>query len=128
MATSKTDLHNVTLEVRARIIERPAELGTIVAYAFSQGGALLDMRPFDQEGNAGLNIAIGREGQLVRVMIGPELDKESVAAGELLRRGAIDKHVPVRPDMQRIAPLPFDVTPDVWRIWLGRFCVVDGTW
>jgi hypothetical protein len=119
VATSNTELHNVALEVRARVTERPAEPGTIVAYAFSQGGALLDMRALDQEDNARLSIAIGKEGQLVRVMIGPALDKASVSAGELLRRGASDKHVPVRPAMQRIPPVPFEVTPDIRRIWLG---------
>ncbi|KQV40199.1 hypothetical protein [Massilia sp. Root335] len=127
MATSNTQPHSVTLEVRARVTERPAELGTIVAYAFSQGGALLDMQALDQEGYAGLSIKIGKEGQLVRVMVGPELDKESISAGELLRRGAIDRHVPVRPDMQRLPPVLFEVTPDIWRIWLGRFCRVNGT-
>jgi hypothetical protein len=62
MATSDTELHEVSLEDRARITERPAEPGIIVAYAFSQGGALLDMRTLDQEGNASLTISVGRKG------------------------------------------------------------------
>ena len=37
-------------------------------------------------------------------------------AAELLRRGAVDRHVPVRPDMRRIPPVLFEVTPDRRRI------------
>ena len=48
MATSKRGERYVALEVRASITERPSELGAIVAYAFSQGGALLDMQALDK--------------------------------------------------------------------------------
>jgi hypothetical protein len=29
--------------------------------------------------------------------------------------------------MQRIPPVVFEVTPDLWRIWIGRLCFVNGT-
>lgn len=127
MSTTNTQQATVPLEVRARFDERPAELPTIVAYAFSQGGALLDMQALDQEGRARLDIPLGREGRLVRVVLGPELDKDAVDVGELLRRGGIERHVPVRPNAGDLPLVVFEVTPDLWRPWLGRFCVVTGT-
>jgi hypothetical protein len=127
MSTSNQQPHAVTLEIHAHVSDRPADLRTIVAYAFSQGGALLGMKVLDEEGRARIEIQVGHEGQLVRVVLGPELAGDDVTVAEVLRRGGIERHVPVRPDMQRIPPVVFDVTPDIWRVWLGRFCAVNGT-
>lgn len=132
MATPKNEepnnnARNFTLEVRALISERPDELPRLIAYAFSQGGALLDLQALDQEDYARLSIPVGNEAQSVRVVLGPEVDKDLIDAGELLRRGGIDRHVAVRPNLERLAPLVFEVGPDIWRRWIGRFCVVNGT-
>ncbi len=127
MATKQNQEPTVPLEVRAVIQERPEELGTVVAYAFSQGGRLLDVEPLDAQGNARLAVPVGREGELVRVVLGPELDKETLTVAELLRRGGVDRHVAVRPNADRAPPLVFEITPDIWRRWIGRLCVVNGT-
>lgn len=127
MSTPNTQRQTVPLEVRALVSERAAEPVSIVAYAFSQGGALLDMQALDQEGHARLSIPTGKEGQNVRVVLGPELDQDSVEAGELLRRGGIERHVAVRPGIERLPPQVFEVSSDIWRGWLGRFCVINGT-
>ena len=39
---------------------------------------------------------------LVRVVLGPELDKETLTVAELLRRGGVDRHVAVRPNADRV--------------------------
>ena len=85
------------------------------------------MQPLDKEGSATLSLPMGKEPQSVRVVLGPEVDKELLDAGEVLRRGGIDRHVAVRPNTDRFPPLVFEVGPDVWRHWIGRRCVVNGT-
>lgn len=128
MATKQqNDERTLALEVRALIEERPEELQSVLAYAFSQGGRLLDMQALDAQGNTKLAIPVGKEAQMVRVLLGPELDKQDLTVAELLRRGAIDKHLPVRPNLERLPPLVVPIGPDVWRRWIGRFCVVNGT-
>lgn len=127
MATSKRGERYVALEVRASITERPSELGAIVAYAFSQGGTLLDMQPLDKGGNTRLSLPAGKEAQPVRVVLGPEVDRSALDVGELLRRGGLDAHVALRPGAEKLPPLAFEVGPDVWRHWIGRLCVVKGT-
>ncbi|NHZ99627.1 hypothetical protein [Massilia sp. CCM 8734] len=127
MSTKQTQERSVTLEVQASVAERPDDLPTIIGYAFSQGGTLLDMQQLDKEGRARLTVPVGAEGQQVRVVLGPEVDKDALDVGEVLRRGGIDRHVPVRPNTERIPPVLFDLSPDLWRRWIGRLCVVRGT-
>jgi hypothetical protein len=127
MATAKRSERNVPLEIRTTITERPAELTSVVAYAFSQGGTLLDMQPLDKGGSAKLALPVGKEAQAVRVVLGPELDKDELDVGELLRRGGLDAHVALRPNMERLPPLRFELGPDVWPHWIGRRCLVKGT-
>lgn len=125
--SNQADNTGLILEVRANITERAPELGTVIAYAFSQGGRLLDLQVLDKEGSAQLSLPVSKEPQAVRVVFGPELEKELIDPGELLRRGGIDRHVAVRPNMERLPPLVLDIGPDQWRPWLGRLCVVNGT-
>lgn len=117
----------LTLDVQADISERPAELQSVVAYAFSQGGALLDMQALDKEGRARLALPAGKEAQSLRIVVGPEVPKEQLDAGELLRRGGIDRHVALRPGIEKLPPLQLSIGPDIWRHWIGRLCVVKGT-
>ena len=70
MSTAKRGERGLSIEVSAVITERPDELQDIVAYAFSQGGALLDKQSLDKEGNAKLSIPVGKEPQAVRVVLG----------------------------------------------------------
>lgn len=127
MATSKRGESSIPLDVRASISERPTDLGNIVAYAFSQGGALLDMQPLDKDGAARLGLPLGKEAQAVRVVIGPEIGKDELDVGELLRRGGLEAHVALRPGAEKLPPLAFEVSPDIVRHWVGRWCVVKGT-
>ena len=60
MATAKRDTRSVPLEIRASISQPPADLPGIVAYAFSQGGALLDMQALDKGGNTRLALPVGQ--------------------------------------------------------------------
>jgi len=126
-SSSKRGERGLTLDVQASITERPAELQGIVAYAFSQGGALLDMQPLDKEGRTKLSLPAGKEPQSVRVVVGPEVPKDLLDAGEVLRRGGIDRHVAVRPTLEKLPPLTLSIGPDIWKRWLGRLCVVNGT-
>ncbi len=116
----------VPLDVHATITDRPDELKTVVAYAFSGGGALLDAQPLDKEGRARLTIPASKEAQPVRVVLGPEIEKDALDVGEALRRGGIDRHVALRPDGE-VPAVRFEVAPDIWRCWIGRRCVVKGT-
>ena len=113
MATAKRDTRSIPLEIRASISQPPAELPGIIAYAFSQGGALLDMQSLDKSGNTMLGLPVGKVGQAVRVVLGPEMDKDGLDVGELLRRGGVDAHVALRPGAEKLAPLTFDIV-DTW--------------
>lgn len=123
MATSTP---RASIPVRAVFTERPSDLPPVVAYAFSRGGALIDMQPLDDKGNAQLTIPAGKEPQAIRVLLGPEIEKKLANAGEVIRRGGIDRHVALRPGSE-LAPVTFEVRPDIFRAWLGRLCVVKGT-
>jgi hypothetical protein len=107
------------LEVQASIVDRPAELKTVMAYAFSSGGALLDAQPLDKEGRARLTVQVGKEPADVRVVLGPEIEKDALDVGEALRRGGAERHVALRPDAEAAAPIRFEVNPDVWRCWIA---------
>ena len=72
MATSKRDTRGIPLEIRTSISDRPEELTSVVAYAFSQGGALRDMQPRDKGGTTRLTLPVGKEAQAVRVVLGPQ--------------------------------------------------------
>ncbi len=127
MATAKRSERNVPLEIRASITERPADLDKVVAYAFSQGGALLDTQALDKGGNTKLSLPVGKEAQAVRIVLGPEMDKGELNVGELLRRGGVDAHVALRPGTEKLPPLAFNIGPDISRRWVGRWCTVKGT-
>lgn len=102
-------------------------LPALAAYAFGSGGALIDAQPIDGKGNARLTLQHKPEGDAVRVVLGPQMEKDEVSVGEVLRRGGIDAHVALRADTEKLAPLAFDLTPDLVRPWLGRRCIVKGT-
>ena len=114
------------IQIHATFSERPPDLGPVVAYAFSRGGALVDMQPLDEKGSAKLSIPASKEAQAIRVLLGPEVEKDRANAGEVIRRGAIERQVAIRAGVE-IPPVAFDIQPDILRPWLGRLCVVKGT-
>ena len=83
------------------------------------------MQPLDAKGNAKLSITAGKEAQDVRVVLGPEVEKDQANVAEILRRGGIDRHIAIR--NADVAPVTFDVRPDIFAAWLGRLCLVKGT-
>lgn len=124
-----TDRSNdgLSVDVRAAFGERAPGLPALTAYAFSQGGALLAMKPLDDKGNATLVLRAGREAQAVRVVLGPEVEKDALNVAEVLRRGGVERHLALRPGAERAAPLDFALGPDVQKRWIGRLCRVKGT-
>ncbi|HEY5958294.1 MAG TPA: hypothetical protein VIV60_17135, partial [Polyangiaceae bacterium] len=127
MTIAKGNDRTISIEVQTSMAERPKDLVAIGAYAFSQGGTLLDSKPIDKEGNAQLTVPIGDEPQSVRIVLGPVMDAKSPELGELIRRGSIDRHVAVRSNVQGLVPITFEVDPERLRLWLGRRCLVIGT-
>lgn len=117
----------IPLDIRTTRSEGSGEIPALAAYAFSSGGALLDMQPVDEKGNAQLSLPVAKEGDAIRVVLGPQLDKEELSVAELLRRGGIDSHLPLRANVERLEPILFDLAPDIVRQWLGRRCLVKGT-
>ncbi len=123
----KPNPRGLSLDVQATFTERNEALPTLVAYAFSQGGAVLDQQALDKEGRARLSLPNSKEPQAIRVVIGPEVPKDELDVGEVLRRGGLDQHLALRPNTEQLPPLLLNIGPDVWRRWLGRSCVVTGT-
>ena len=127
MATKPDGERALTLDIAAAIPNRPTDLPTLVAYAFTSGGGLVASQPLDARGLAKLTIPISREPQALRVVVGPEILKDQLDLGELLRRGGIEKHIAIRPNMERLPPLGFDIGPAITKIWLQQPCLVKGT-
>jgi hypothetical protein len=115
---------NIAVRVTLPDDER-ARTASIAAYAFSQGGRLLDARPVDK-GEASLRVQLGAEGTNVRVLVGPRLEGDARSIAELLRRGAIERHVRVDPNARRLG---VDITVQIDHIicWILGLCFVNGT-
>lgn len=117
----------IPLDINTTRADIDGELPALAAYAFSSGGALLDVQSIDAKGNAQLSLPVTDDGDAVRVVLGPLMEKEEAGVAEVLRRGGIDAHLALRRDMKELPPLRFEITPDRLRPWLGRRCLVKGT-
>jgi ribonuclease PH/predicted RNA-binding protein with RPS1 domain len=71
------------------------------------------LQRLDPQGNARLAIPVGREAQMVRLVLGPELDKENLTVAELLRRGGLDRHIAMRPNLERLPPLVVEISAPI---------------
>ncbi len=117
----------ILLDVTTTRSDGSGELPALAAYAFSSGGALLDVQPLDAKGNSKVSLPVSQDGDAVRVVLGPQMEKEEISVGEVLRRGGIDAHLEVRANTDKLEPVRFDLTADLIRPWHGRRCVVRGT-
>jgi hypothetical protein len=96
------------------------------AYAFSAGGHLLTSKTLNADGEATLSFPVAQEARAVQVLIGPDMDEESVRVPDLQRRGA--KEQSVRIDPQNLNPsVELAISPDIWRCWILGLCFVQGT-
>jgi hypothetical protein len=93
--------HNIVVRASLPDDER-AQTASLSAYAFSQGGKLLDDRLLEK-GEAVLNVTLGAEGTSVRVVVGPRLEGEARSLAELFRRGAVERHLRVDLNAERLA-------------------------
>jgi hypothetical protein len=97
--------------------------GEIVAYAFSDGGKLLDAQPL-KDGTAKLKVPIGDEPVPARLLIGPRVPEGAPVLEELLRRGAFEEHVRLEP---KLRPIDLTILPHHWLCWFLSRCTVRGT-
>ncbi|HMG49707.1 MAG TPA: hypothetical protein VK597_03870, partial [Inquilinus sp.] len=72
-----------------------ARKASLSVYAFSQGGKLLDVKPVEAKGETALRVPIGAEGTNLRLLVGPRLEGEDRTVAELMRRGAVERHLRV---------------------------------
>ncbi|HVJ16295.1 MAG TPA: hypothetical protein VM686_12725 [Polyangiaceae bacterium] len=123
MATEKGQ--EIAVHVSLPDDERTRE-ATLALYAFSAGGKLLDAQQLQSSGEVTLRVPLGAEGTNVRVMVGPALKDAKPALADLVRRGALERHV--RVDLQAKRPsLKFAIDIDKILCWLRSFCTVNGT-
>lgn len=118
---------NARIALKAHLLgsEGTADLPKLAAYAFTSGGRMLARAPLPQA-TGDLQFRVGAEAMSVRVLIGPDVEEKEPAPSDLLRRGAVERHV--RIDAGRLgAEVHVDVIPDVWRCWLRGLCFVRGT-
>ena len=127
MATRPPDQRQLSIDVVAGLAERPEGLPPLVAYLFTRSGTPVAQQPLDKEGRARLAVAVGTEPEALRVIVAPELPKEMLDIGELLRRGGIERHVALRPGIERLPPVAIAIGPEIIKFWLGALCVVRGT-
>mgnify|MGYP000881568143 CR=1 FL=1 len=126
MVTRTPRGRSLALEVQADLAERPDGLPALRAYAFTSGGRLIASEALNASGATRLPIPTRSEPDTMRLLIGPELEGEEPDAGELLRRGAFEERVALRPNVERLNPLHVRLgAPDVARLML-RSCLVRG--
>jgi len=103
-----------------------ARTASLAAYAFSQGGKLLDVKDLDAKRETTVRVPLGAEGSNVRVLIGPRLEETARSLSELLRRGAVERHVRVDLAARHLA---IDVAVQLADIlcWIKGLCFVNGT-
>ena len=116
--------HNIAVTITLPDDER-ARTASLSAYAFSQGGKLLDAKPLENN-QAILNVALGAEGTNARVVVGPRLEGEAQTFAELVRRGAIERHLRIDLNAGRLAvQIPIQI--DQILCWIRGLCLVNGT-
>ena len=128
MPRETKDQRNVQLQVSANLLESEGaeRVPKGVAYAFSSGGRLLAQEPLDERGRATLAFPAGEAARSVRVMVGPQVEKERAQIAELQRRGAAERSLRIDPgDLTPSVEIP--IIPDKWRCWLLSRCYVQGT-
>ena len=124
MAQTRDRSHNIAVRASLPDDER-ARTASLSAYAFSQGGKLLDVKPLEN-GEAVLRVALGAEGTNVRVVVGPRLAAEAASLPELFRRGAIERHLRVDLNAGRLTvEVPIQI--DQILCWIRGLCFVNGT-
>lgn len=121
----KTQINNrsLVLAINASLPDT-AKKAKIVAYAFSQGGTLLDYAPLDAQGQGKLKMAVPQEDSELRVLVGPGIEK-GASLDELLRRGAQGTRLRVDKKMDK-AEVAFTILPPVVECWLRSACMVSG--
>jgi hypothetical protein len=124
MAQTRDRSHNIAVRASLPDDER-ARTASLSAYAFSPGGKLLDVKPLEN-GEAVLRVTLGAEGTNVRVVVGPRLAAEAASLPELLRRGAIERHLRVDLNAGRLTvEIPIQI--DQILCWIRGLCFVNGT-
>lgn len=115
------------VQVRAQLpAADEAKKVALAAYAYSQGGKLLDMKDLDKGGDALLDVPVGSEGMQMRVLVGPKVPREQASVDELLRRGALQQKARLDVEGTRL-PIDFVINlPDIL-CWLHGLCFVQGT-
>ena len=102
----------------------------LIAYAYSQGGRILDQKAIDAKGGSVLNFTIPNVRSRIRIVVGPEIGKidNGIKASltELIRRGAKERFVCLE-HKNCNSELTFEIIPDIWKCWLHSFCLVRGT-
>jgi hypothetical protein len=126
MATKRESSKARNITVRATLPDdERAKKASLSAYAFSRGGALLDAKPLENS-KAVVRVPLGAEGTNVRVMVGPRLEDKALSLPELVRRGALERHVRVDLDDGDLA-VDFPIQIDKIVCWLLGLCFVNGT-
>lgn len=115
----------VTVRVALPDDER-ARQASLAVYAFSQGGKLMDVKPLDAKGEVALRVPIGAEGTNLRLLVGPRLEDQDRSVAELMRRGAVERHLRVDRGAERLA-IDIPVRLETILCWLRGLCVVRGT-
>ena len=112
------------IKVQAELVDVAAaeKRPSATAYAYSQGGKLLDSKPLSEKGEATLSVPATKDASAIRVLVGPHTDSPDLE--DLLRRGAQEQHL--RSTLKdTVAQLR--IFPDIWKCWLWSACVVRGT-
>lgn len=126
MAEQKSDEKRKAVSVRVSLPDdERVEKVALAAYAFSQGGKLLDSQPV-KGGSAKLSVPLGAEGTSLRVLVGPAVDEAARTLAELARRRAAERHLRVELDSDRLG-VDIALGLDDLLCWLRSLCVVRGT-
>ena len=127
MAKPSAERNEQEIVVRVALPDdKRAREASLVAYAFSQGGKLLDAEAPAGQGEAAVRVPLGAESTNVRLVVGPQLEGEARSLTELARRRAPERHVRVDLNAKRLT-VDLALTLDQILCWLRSPCAVNGT-
>jgi hypothetical protein len=126
--TSPGAQNDMRLSVRTELQDPTGDRPHLAAYAFDSAGTLLARAPIDATGEAALSLPSNTAGDMLRVMVGPDLEgagQQQVGYESLNRAGGTEKRIALLPDNAG-AELQFQIPDVLWRCWFPHRCHVRG--
>jgi hypothetical protein len=125
MPANNSEHVTITVSVKLEASHTGETPPKAVAYAFSGTGRSIAQAAVDDAGSAVLAVPAGRSPREVRVVVGPEVQQQTVALSDLTRRSAQQQFLKISAESKELQAV-FNIPSPIWLCWI-RFCFVQGT-